>query len=150
MTPADIDAMIAAAHEALGGAYDGGLVLIGEASAYPHGSKQPHVVQRGDVVLIDCTCSVHGYQADISRTFVFGADPTAEQRKVWDQVHRASRSPSPRPRSARPRAASMMRCAAPTKAGAMARATSCPALRTAPATASAWRSMSRSIWSMAK
>lgn len=87
MTPADIDAMIAAAQKKLGGAYDGGLVLIGEASAYPHGSKKPHVVQRGDIVLLDCTCSVHGYQADISRTYVVG-DPSPEQRKLWDQVHR--------------------------------------------------------------
>ena len=76
MTPADIDAMIAAAQDKLGGLYDGGLVLIGEASAYPHGSKLPHVVKRGDIVLMDCTCSVHGYQADITRTFVYGADPT--------------------------------------------------------------------------
>ena len=87
MTPADIDAMIAAVHKRMGSAYDGGLVLIGEASAYPHGSKKPHVVQRGDVVLLDCTSSIHGYQADISRTFVVG-EPTAEQRKLWDQVHR--------------------------------------------------------------
>jgi len=87
MTPADIDAMIAAVHKKMGSAYDGGLVLIGEASAYPHGSKKPHVVQRGDVVLMDCTSSVHGYQADITRTFVVGA-PSAEQRKLWDQVHR--------------------------------------------------------------
>jgi Xaa-Pro dipeptidase len=88
MTSADIDAMIAAAQKKLGGDYDGGLVLIGEASAYPHGSKKPHTVKRGDIVLMDCTCSVHGYQADITRTFVFGADPTPEQRKLWDQVHR--------------------------------------------------------------
>jgi Xaa-Pro dipeptidase len=88
MTPADVDALIAAAQKKLGGAYDGGLVLIGEASAYPHGSHKPQVVRRGEIVLMDCTCSVHGYQADITRTFVFGAKPTAEQRKLWDQVHR--------------------------------------------------------------
>jgi Xaa-Pro dipeptidase len=87
MAPADIDSMIAAVHKKMGSAYDGGLVLIGEASAYPHGSKKPHVVRRGDVVLLDCTSSVHGYQADISRTFVVGK-PSAEQRKLWDQVHR--------------------------------------------------------------
>jgi Xaa-Pro dipeptidase len=87
MTGADIDAMIAAAHKTLGSQYDGGLLLIGEASAYPHGSHKPHVVRRGEIVLMDCTSSVHGYQADITRTFVFG-EPTAEQRKVWDQVHR--------------------------------------------------------------
>ena len=88
MTPADIDAMIAAAQKRLGGSYDGGLVLIGEASAYPHGSHKPQIVRRGEIVLMDCTSSVHGYQADITRTFVFGADPTPEQRKLWDQVHR--------------------------------------------------------------
>jgi len=87
MTPADIDAMIAAVHKQMGSAYDGGLVLIGEASAYPHGSKKPHVVQSGDIVLMDCTSSVHGYQADITRTFVVGS-PSADQRKLWDQVHR--------------------------------------------------------------
>ena len=88
MTPRDIDAMISAAQKRLGGNYDGGLVLIGEASAYPHGSHKPQVVHRGEIVLMDCTSSVHGYQADITRTFVFGADPTADQRKLWDQVHR--------------------------------------------------------------
>jgi Xaa-Pro dipeptidase len=88
MAPAEIDAMIATANKTLGSSYDGGLVLLGEASAYPHGSHQPQVVRRGEVVLMDCTCSVHGYQADITRTFIFGADASAEQRKVWDQVHR--------------------------------------------------------------
>jgi len=88
MTPEQIDALIASAHKTLGATYDGGLILIGEASAYPHGSHKPHVVRKGEIVLMDCTCSVHGYQADITRTFVFGADATAEQRKVWDQVHR--------------------------------------------------------------
>jgi Xaa-Pro dipeptidase len=87
MTGADIDGMIAAVHKHMGSAYDGGLVLIGEASAYPHGSKKPHVVQRGDIVLLDCTSAVHGYQADISRTYVVG-EPSAEQRKLLDQVHR--------------------------------------------------------------
>ncbi len=88
MTPAEIDALIAAAQKTLGGTYDDGLILLGEASAYPHGSHKPQLVKRGEVVLMDCTCSVHGYQADITRTYVFGGDPTPEQRKLWDQVHR--------------------------------------------------------------
>jgi Xaa-Pro dipeptidase len=88
MGPADIDALVARATRALGGGYDGGLVLIGEGTAYPHGSKQPQKVDRGRVVLLDCGCDVHGYQSDISRTFVFDANPTAEQRKLWDQVRR--------------------------------------------------------------
>ena len=88
MTPADIDAMIGAAHKRLGCAYDGGLVLIGEASAYPHGSHKPQVVKRGEVVLMDVGCAVHGYQSDISRSFIYGADPSPEQRKVAQQVRR--------------------------------------------------------------
>ena len=42
----------------------------------------------GEVVLLDCGCSVHGYQSDISRSFIFGADPTPEQSKVASQVRR--------------------------------------------------------------
>jgi Xaa-Pro aminopeptidase len=88
MTPADINALYVSAVSALGGITDGGLILLGEASAYPHGSGKPQHVRRGEVVLLDCGCSVHGYQSDISRTFVFGADPTTDQRKVWDQMRR--------------------------------------------------------------
>jgi len=85
MTPEEIDALIAAAHRAFGASYDGGLVLLGEASAYPHGSHKPQRVREGEVVLLDCGGDVHGYKSDISRTFVFGT-PSAEQRKVWEQV----------------------------------------------------------------
>lgn len=88
MTPDDMDTMIGAATRALGGEYDGGLVLVGEATAYPHGSHKPQIVAKGSNVLFDCGCAVHGYQSDISRSFVWGADPTAAQRKVWDQVAR--------------------------------------------------------------
>jgi Xaa-Pro dipeptidase len=88
MTPVDISAMINAAVTALGGRPEFALVLIGEASAYPHGTHKPQIVTPGEVVLLDCGCSVNGYQSDISRTFVFGAAPTADQRKVWMQMRR--------------------------------------------------------------
>ena len=88
MTKDDIDAIIGGATRALGGGYDGGLVLVGEATAYPHGTRQLQRVQRGSNVLFDCGCDVHGYQSDISRSFVWGADPTAEQGKVWNQMAR--------------------------------------------------------------
>jgi Xaa-Pro dipeptidase len=87
MTPADIGAMMEAGMVARGGASPWALVLLGEAAAYPHGSGKPQSVKRSEVVLIDTGCAVRGYQSDISRTFVFG-DPTAEQRKVWNQVAR--------------------------------------------------------------
>ena len=70
----------------LGGSDPWSLVLIDEASALPHGSGRPQQVRRGSVVLMDCGCAVGGYQADISRTFVWGAPPTPEQRRVWSQV----------------------------------------------------------------
>jgi len=88
MTPSDINRLYVAAVKALGGSTDGGLILLGEAAAYPHGSGKPQHVRQGEVVLLDCGCEVHGYQSDISRTFVFGGRPSAEQRKVWDQMHR--------------------------------------------------------------
>ena len=88
MGPGEIDVIIGEATRALGGSYGGGLVLIGEGTAYPHGTRTPMRVARGTNVLFDCGCDAHGYQSDISRTFVFGADPTAEQRKVWDQMRR--------------------------------------------------------------
>jgi len=85
MTPKDIGAMMDAAHLALGAQPEFALILLGEASAYPHGSGKPQAVREGEIVLMDCGCTLHGYQSDISRTFVFG-EANAEQRKVWQQV----------------------------------------------------------------
>ena len=34
---------------------------------------------------MDCGCNVHGYQSDISRTFVVG-EPSKRQRDVWQTV----------------------------------------------------------------
>jgi Xaa-Pro dipeptidase len=87
MTPHDFSAAIDAATAALGGSPEFSLVLIDEAAALPHGSRKPQLVKRGSTILFDCGCTVHGYQSDISRTYVWGAAPTGEQRKVWNQVH---------------------------------------------------------------
>lgn len=87
MRPSDIEAIMNGATVALGGDPEFALILLGEAAAYPHGSHKPQAVRDGEVVLMDCGCNVQGYQSDVSRTFVFG-EPNAEQRKVWNQVHR--------------------------------------------------------------
>ena len=85
MTPADIGAIMRAATRALGGNSEFELILLGEASAYPHGSGKPQAVKAGEVVLMDCGANVHGYQSDISRSFVYGkASP--RQRQVWDEM----------------------------------------------------------------
>src|SRR6202011_2383083 len=87
MRPSDIEALVNGATTALGGAPEFSLVLLNEASAYPHGSAQPQSIREGSIILMDCGCTVQGYQSDISRTWVFG-EATARQRKVWNTVKR--------------------------------------------------------------
>jgi Xaa-Pro dipeptidase len=83
----DIGALMDRATIALGGSPEFSLVLLNEASAFPHGSVKPQKIREGSVILMDCGCAVHGYESDISRTWVFG-QPSARQRKVWDTVKR--------------------------------------------------------------
>jgi Xaa-Pro dipeptidase len=88
MTATDIAGLIASATAALGGGGDeGALVLLNEASAFPHGSHKPQEIREGSTVLIDTGCKVHGYESDISRSWVFG-EPSAKQRKMWETVRR--------------------------------------------------------------
>ena len=87
MSGPDIGALMDKVTISLGGSPEFSLVLLNEASAYPHGSVKPQKVREGSVILMDCGCAVHGYQSDISRTWVFG-QANARQRKVWDTVKR--------------------------------------------------------------
>lgn len=64
---------------------------FGKATAYPHGSIEPQTLKKGDVVLMDGGCSVHGYRADISRTTVFG-EPTARQTEIWNLERKAQQA----------------------------------------------------------
>ncbi len=82
----DVVALMDAATTALGGKTEFNLILLGEAAAYPHGSGKPQKVTPGEVVLMDCGCTVEDYQSDISRSFVHATPPTPQQRKVWNQV----------------------------------------------------------------
>ena len=58
------------------------IVLFGEDTAYPHGVKNPKTLQANDMVLIDTGCQVHGYNSDITRSYVFG-EPSKRDREVW-------------------------------------------------------------------
>jgi Xaa-Pro dipeptidase len=88
MQTADVSRLISNATAALGGGgFDFSLALLNEASAFPHGSKVVQTVREGSVILIDCGCTLHGYQSDISRTWIFG-EPTPRQREVWNMVKR--------------------------------------------------------------
>ncbi len=90
MTGAEVGALMNAATRKLGGAPEFALALIGPAAALPHGSREVHRVADGQVVLMDCGCTVQGYQSDVSRTWVHGT-ASIEQRRVWDQVARGQR-----------------------------------------------------------
>jgi len=87
MKASDLLAMIVEATTQLGAEHDGTLVLLNEASAFPHGSIKPQSVREGSIVLMDSTATVHGYQSDITRTWVFG-EPSKRQREVWKTVQR--------------------------------------------------------------
>jgi Xaa-Pro dipeptidase len=87
MSNSEILKLLVAATEQLGGKHEFSLVLLNEASAFPHGSVASQAVREGSVVLIDSGCSVHGYASDISRSWVFGP-ASARQRELWNTVKR--------------------------------------------------------------
>lgn len=82
MSGRDIVAIMNGATRAAGGDPTFAIALVGEGSSYPHGTKKPQTVAEGRVLLMDCGCSVDGYQSDISRTWVHGT-ATAAQKRVW-------------------------------------------------------------------
>jgi len=87
MTRKDVESMLETAHRQLG--FEGGAdVLVGEYSAFPHGTILPQEIREGTIVLIDGGCSVEGYASDITRTFVLGK-ATDKMKHVFDIVHRA-------------------------------------------------------------
>jgi len=79
----EVEAFVNQAHKQVGasGSYFC-IVLFGEATAYPHGVKEPQKLQQGDMVLVDTGCQIQGYLSDITRTYVYG-EPSDRQRQVW-------------------------------------------------------------------
>ena len=88
MTPRDLSSIITTAQGQLGGNPEFALCLFGESSAFPHGSIHPRNLQKGDIVLMDCGCRVHGYSSDITRTVVFG-EPSKRQVEIWNLEQQA-------------------------------------------------------------
>jgi Xaa-Pro dipeptidase len=91
MTQHDLEETQQAALLRLGGSDPWVLVGFGEASAFPHGSAVPQQLKEGDIVLMDSGCAVEGYQADITKTTVFGR-PTPRQTEIWNLERRAQDS----------------------------------------------------------
>ncbi len=87
MSRSEVSTLMNEATSALGARPGFASVLLNEASAYPHGSGQPQQIEEGGIILMDCGCSVHDYESDISRTWVYG-EPSRKQRDVWNTVKR--------------------------------------------------------------
>ena len=88
MTQHELTANMQSAMARLGGTDAWSLAGFGAASAFPHGSVQPQRLRAGDIVLLDSGCKVEGYEADITKTTVFGK-PTARQTEIWNLERRA-------------------------------------------------------------
>jgi Xaa-Pro aminopeptidase len=88
MTQYDLQEIQQQALLRLGGEDPWVLVGFGAASAFPHGTVQPQQLKEGDIVLMDSGCAVEGYQADITKTTVFGR-PSARQTEIWTLERRA-------------------------------------------------------------
>ncbi len=88
-SPSVFSAAVEKAHREMGAIHQFAMANFAEASAFPHGSSKPQKLKKGDVVLVDCGCTVQGYNSDISRTIVFGAEPTSRQQEIWDLEKRA-------------------------------------------------------------
>jgi Xaa-Pro dipeptidase len=84
VSPEEISSIVNKAHRQMGATPDFALILFGTASALPHGSIKPQQLKKGDIVLMDCGCRVGGYSSDITRTIVFGAEPTQRQLDIWN------------------------------------------------------------------
>ncbi|WP_422358722.1 M24 family metallopeptidase [Reichenbachiella sp.] len=85
----ELSAIVAEASTALGATEAGWAgAMFGEYTAFPHGSKTAQQLKEGDLVLIDGGCKLGGYQADITRTTIFGK-PTQRQQDIWNIVKEA-------------------------------------------------------------
>ncbi|MFZ6769551.1 M24 family metallopeptidase [Undibacterium sp. Di26W] len=72
------------AHRAYGGsASTFCIVSFGAATAMPHGPDGEQFLRDGDMVLIDTGCKLHGYNSDITRSYVFG-QASQRQRDIWE------------------------------------------------------------------
>ncbi|MGH7629881.1 MAG: M24 family metallopeptidase [Gemmatimonadales bacterium] len=91
MTQRELERRMTAALARAGGADPWALAGFGAYSAFPHGSVQPQQLRRGDIVLLDAGCAVEHYQADVTRTTVFGR-PSPRQVAVWELERKAQDS----------------------------------------------------------
>jgi Xaa-Pro dipeptidase len=89
LTGVEIGARIDRAHQRLGMRSPWNLSLIGAAAALPHGDPNAKPLEKGSVLLMDTGGSFHGYQSDVTRTWIFDASPDADVERAWNAVRDA-------------------------------------------------------------
>ncbi|MEZ5226494.1 MAG: M24 family metallopeptidase [Acidimicrobiales bacterium] len=62
------------------------IVASGPNAALPHHRPGERTIEADDLVVIDFGAKVDGYGSDMTRTFVAGGEPTAEQQRLYDAV----------------------------------------------------------------
>jgi Xaa-Pro dipeptidase len=87
MTQHDVSGLIDKAYAQMGFPGEAS-VMVGEYTAFPHGSTALQVIHEGSIIMIDDGCTVEGYESDITRTFVLGK-ASDKMKQVFDIVHRA-------------------------------------------------------------
>jgi len=63
----------------------------GPNSALPHAAPSDRLLQKGDLIVIDCGMFYRGYVSDITRTFALG-EVKPELRRIYDVVLEANRA----------------------------------------------------------
>lgn len=62
------------------------MVLFGENAASPHGVPGDTKLKKNQFVLFDLGTMHEGYASDVTRTFFFGEEPSAHQKRIYELV----------------------------------------------------------------
>lgn len=89
MTGADLGRLMDRAHARLGMNGSWCLPLVGPAAALPHGDASAEPIAAGSVILVDTGATLHGYQSDTTRSWVFEGRASAAVEHAWQAVRAA-------------------------------------------------------------
>jgi Xaa-Pro dipeptidase len=88
MTELEVQEIVHKEIRRLGGTPTFAAIQFGENSAIPHAAAGGRELKKGDVVLMDCGCTLDGYNTDMTRVGVVGP-PNEELERVYSTVLQA-------------------------------------------------------------
>ncbi|SJZ85908.1 M24 family metallopeptidase [Selenihalanaerobacter shriftii] len=65
------------------------IVASGKRGVLPHGVATDKELEAGDMLTLDLGCVYRGYNSDLTRTIIIGAEPTEKQEEVYQIVLKA-------------------------------------------------------------